>query len=170
MKRITLYQIINLILLIIYGVSVLVQKNAPLFNLSWTSYWFPTLCLFVSISMFIKTIMFHSDSSLWLFVTLLFLSAGIYLLNIYHLRFSTYWVVILSIVSLASMLVGLFFKEIYQVKISLVFLFISVPFYLFFFSILNFWWCLLILVVALYGSVLMTLLLPERWYANKPNR
>ncbi len=170
MKKSTLYRYINIILAVVYGLSLFVQINTPLFNLPWQDYWFPTLCLFLSFSMLFKTIIFRSDSSLWLFVTLLLTSAGLMTVHILNLPLGTYWVVLLSIISVASFTVGIVFKEIYQVKAAFVVGFVSVPSYLYFFQVLSFWWCLPVLLACAFACFLLTAFMPERWYANKKKK
>lgn len=94
------------------------------------------------------------------------MAVGLYAVHAFSLPVGKYWVVVLSILSVASLTVGLVFREIYQVKLFFVFNFISIPLYLYLFQILTFWWCLLILVACIYASIVISRVLPERWYAK----
>lgn len=166
MKRINIYKLINLILSVLYLIILFVHKFRPVINLSVSEFWFPALLVFLSFAMLVKFIIFYSDSSLWLFITLLLVGIGTGLVNYYDLKIFTYWVVVLNIFALSSTIVGLVFKEIYQIKTAIALTFWSIPFYLYFFKILGFWWCLAILVVIIYVCLFIFSLLPERWYSN----
>lgn len=167
MKRINLYRLINVILVGTYFISLIVQNYIPLLNLTLLEFWFPTLCLLLSFSMLFKSIIFKSDSSLWLFICLFLVSITLYLIYVFNLDWKTWWVLSLSIISIASMVVGLVYKEIYQVRVSINTIFISVPLYLLVFNVLNIWWVIALEIVAIWLSLFWTSFLPERWYANK---
>ena len=167
MKKINLFRIINLVLISTYVVSLIVEKTLPIFNLTLAQFWFPTLCLLLGFSMLFKSIIFKSDSSLWLFVCLVLVSISLYCIYILNLDWATWWVLSLSIVSIASVTVGLVFKEVYQIKVASNVMFVSVPLYLWVFNVINVWVMVALLVVAIWLSLIWNSLLPERWYANK---
>lgn len=164
MKKNTFYNLLNLILVATYVVSLIIQRNFPFLDISLSNYWFPLFCIFVSISMLFKTIIFKSDSSLWLFVCLLLVGVLILCFHYFNLNLLKYWPAAISIISISSLAVGLVFREIYQVKVFVVLSLISIPLYLFSFKIIGVWWFIGILLLSIWTSIFTTRFLPERWY------
>lgn len=164
MKKNTFYNLLNLILVATYVVSLIIQRNFPFLDISLSNYWFPLFCIFVSISMLFKTIIFKSDSSLWLFVCLLLVGVLILCFHHFNLNLLKYWPAAISIISISSLTVGLVFREIYQVKVFVVLSLISIPLYLFSFKIIGVWWFIGILLLSIWTSIFTTRFLPERWY------
>ncbi len=167
MKKITVYKISNFVLIALYFITLLLHYNFSFFGLSFISFWFPSFCIFFSISMFLKTIVFKSDSSLWLSVATFLIGLAIFIFLILKINTIEYWPIAFSIISIASLLVGLVFKEIYQVKMAIIFTLISVPFYLLIFDVINYWWVVGLSIISLWLSIYIYRLLPERWYSNK---
>lgn len=166
MKRLTLYRLINVSLLAIFAISLMVQNYAPLFSISLKFYWFPLFCLLMGISLLFKTVIFKSDSALWLGVSLILISLSLFSSNIYNLSYKQYWPVVFIIPAMSSLFVGIIFKQWFQIKICLFLLLISIPFFLFSFNILNIWLLILLLIIDLSLTSLVGKLLPERWYLN----
>ena len=167
MKKNTFYNLLNIILITTYLFSLLMQIYFPIFNISFSNYWFPAFCIFFGLSMFFKTIIFKSDSSFWLFNCFILIGISLLIFNVNNLPVLKYWPAALSIISVSSFMVGLVFKEIYQLKLALVVLLISVPFYLLVFEVINIWLAIAILLIAVWTSIYATRYLPERWYKNK---
>lgn len=164
MKKNTFYNLLNLILVATYVVSLIIQRNFPFLDISLSNYWFPTFCIFVSISMLFKSIIFKSDSSLWLFVCLLLLGVLILCFHYFNFDLVKYWPIVISVIAFSSLVVGLVFREIYQVKVCLVLSLISIPLYLFSFKVIGVWWFIGVLLLSIWTSIFATRFLPERWY------
>jgi hypothetical protein len=166
-KKITFYRLINLILLAIFVISLIIQNYVPLFDVPLKDYWFPMFCFIVSISMLFRSIIFKSDSSLWLFVNLLLLAVALFSTNFDFFSYEKFWPVLVTIPGIASIIVGIIFKQWFQIKIGLFLTSISAPIFLLTFKLINIWWFVLILVAVLILATIIGKILPERWYVNK---
>lgn len=166
MKKNVLYRTTNILLAIIFVIALYVQQQFMFFGFNLQQVWFVFLCFFVFISLTVKVFIFHSDSSLWLAVCLLLVSAFIVLFEVQNLALKNYWPVILIVIAVPSLVTGLVFKEIYQIKLFFGMVYASVPAFLFSLNILTVWWALLVGVGALVLFVITNEILPQRWYAN----
>lgn len=166
MRKNKLYRLTNTVLGIVYVVVILIQHQFDLVLFNNQTNWFMLLCLFIGVSMAVKAFIFTSDSSLWLSVLLVLVAISIFSFNYLSLSFNNYWPVILTVVSVASIITGLVFKEMYQIKIFLTLLYFSVPCYLFSLGFIESWVFVLLLIAALAVSFITIALLPQRWYSK----
>lgn len=166
MKKNVLYRTTNILLAVIYIIALYIQAQFKFFGFNLQQVWFALFCFFVFISLMVKVFIFRSDSSLWLAVCLLLISVAIVLFEVQSLTFKNYWPAIFIVIALPSLVTGLVFKEIYQIKLFFGMVYASVPGFLFSLDVLNVWWALLIGVGAVVLFLLTNLVLPQRWYAN----
>lgn len=164
MKRITLYTIFNIILLSIFVVSLVIQAYIPLLNLPVRNYWFPLFCFLVGISLFIKCLLFKSDSSLFFSLILLLVSISIIVISVTKLSYGNFWPIFIVIPAVTSLIVGLLFKDSLLIKIFVFFSLISVPLFLLSFKVLAVGWFVLVLFGFLILAIYLGSLIPERLY------
>lgn len=170
MKRITLYTIFNIILLTLFIISLIVQTYIPLLNLPTKSYWFPLFCFLVGVSLFIKCLLFKSDSSLFFSCLLILVSIAIFVITATKLSYANFWPVFVVIPAVTSLIVGLIFRDSLLIKIFVFFMLISVPLFLLSFNILNVGWFCLVLFGFLVLAIYLGSLVPERLYRKMAKR
>lgn len=78
MKKLTLYNIVNIIFLAGFITLLCVQRYLPFTDLEMKDFWFPVLCMTIGISLIIKAIIFKSDSSTWFGSILVFNGAVLF--------------------------------------------------------------------------------------------
>lgn len=170
MKRLTLLNILNLILLLGYITCLIVQAYVPYVKLELKDFWFPMLCIFVGASLIIKAIIFKSDSATW-FGTFLLTNGIILLISFFTpYNYINLWPVIFSCAAFSSLLVGIFFRDWLHYKISSFLVIISVSFYLYSFDIIGLGWFLGLFFLTLILAVFVGSLIPERFYLNKKEK
>lgn len=170
MKRLTLYIILNLILVVIYIILLFVQAYVPFVKLELNQFWFPTLIIGIGLLLILKAIIFKDDSSTW-FGTFLLLN-GIMLFWSFYLpyNYTTLWPTLFSAAAISSLFVGIFFKDWLHYKISSFLIIISASFYLYAFKIIGLGWFLLWFFLAIILAVFVGSLIPERFYLNKKEK
>ena len=170
MKKLTLYNIVNIIFLAGFITLLCVQRYLPFTDLEMKDFWFPVLCMTIGISLIIKAIIFKSDSSTWFGSILVFNGAVLFASYYTPYNYFTLWPTLFSSVAFASLMVGIFFRDWIHYKIASFLVIISVSFYLYAFKIINFWWFLGAFFITLIVAVFVGGLVPERIYMNKKEK
>ena len=166
MKKVKYFKIFNMFLAVAYLAVVVTLYLNPELGFSATLYWFPLLLLFLGLSMSVKAIMFSSDSSTWLSISLVLLSISVFLYHYYNLDWELFALLLVTPVAVASLVTGLMFKEIYQIRIMLWIVLPGSIVFLYLFEFLNVWASIPLLIGAVAMVLLISKLLPNRWYRS----
>lgn len=161
MKRITKYNLVNLILLITYIAIIIVQSATNVFLMDTRFFWFMAFCCFVGVSLIFKFLIFKSDSSLWFGATLISVAITICLFYYYNLKYEQFYASFLISPIIGSLFVGLIFKDVLQLKMIIYILCFMVPLYLLNFSIINWYVCVIIIVTLIIMCVFLLNFLPK---------
>lgn len=167
MKKITLYRIINAILIATFLVALVVQSYIPMFSMGLIDFWFPTFCLFVSVSMMFKTLIFKTDNTLWLSICLFLVSAALFLAYLMNFKFIDFLPLTLLIPGVSSLITALVFKIMFQLKVFFVLFVMTIPLVVYSLKLVDTWWLIVILVVCLWVVILGSRLIPDKWYNRK---
>lgn len=170
MKKLTLYNIVNLIILTGFIVLLCLQRYVPFTELEMKDFWFPVLIMSLGVSLLIKAIIFRSDSSTW-FGSLLVFNGSVLFASFYlPYNYTVLWPTLFSSIAFASLMVGIFFRDWLHYKIASFLIIISISFYLYAFNIINLWWFLGAFFLTLIVAVFVGSLIPERIYLNKKEK
>lgn len=170
MKRLTLFNILNLIIGAVYITLLIVQAYAPFVNLQLKNFWFPVLCMSIGFSLILKAIIFRSDSATWFGSFLIFNGAVLFASFYLPYNYTTLWPVLFSSAAISSLLVGIFFKDWLHYKISSFLIIISLSFYLYAFKIIGLGWFLGLFFLEIVVAVFVGSLIPERFYLHKKEK
>lgn len=170
MKRLTLYNIFNLIILCVFISLLVFESITPFFGVSPKHFWFPCLCICIGVSLAIKAIIYKSDSSVWFSITLVLLGTLMFGVYISHMSYNKLWPVLFSIPATSSLIVTIFFKDWLQLKIFTFLTIISISFYLLSFGIISIWWFIPVFIFAFILAFFVCALLPERFYPKKKEK
>lgn len=163
MKKISIYRIINGVLLVLYVTNLLLQHYLRLFPVHLNNFWFATLLLFLGLSLMSKAIIFKSDSTLWCALLLLFIFAFIVIIDNTVWNYSRMWPLFIEIPAVCSFVVGLIFDQWLNIKVSIVITSIFVPIFLLVIEIINVWWFLLVFFLSISVALYIISLVPERF-------
>lgn len=170
MNKKTFLNISAVLLGVLYFFSLIVNARVPLFGLQGWQYWLPTLVLFMGFYIAIKTILFAGKSNM-LIASLLCLSAVfLFVLQILALPFANWWSVWFAVFAICFLLVGVVYKNMHDIKLAIAFVLLGLPFGLYSFAVLSFWYALLVFVGSLYFNVLVFVYLPEHMIIRKKRR
>lgn len=119
MKKITKFNILNVILIILYIVIIFLDVFIDITSMPNNVFWFILFLLIYGCSALSKSILFKSDSSLWLGMTMV--SVAITYIIIYYLglKLGTFYPMFLISPIIGSLFVGLIFKDVLQLKVIL---------------------------------------------------
>ena len=161
MKRITKLNLLNLILFTLSCVLNIIQLKTNLFIVGRTQFCFVMFLIFVGISLFYKFILFKSDSSLWLSITLVGFGVNMYLFGILNLNYKVLATTFLISPIIASLFVGHIFKDVLQLKVVVYLIIMALSIYLFSFKIVEWYYGLIIFVLAEILVVILFRYLPK---------
>lgn len=171
MKRLTLYNIFNCIILILFAVLVALEVNYRTFGITPKQFWFPCFLICVGLSLLLKSMIYRSDSALWFAITFLSNGAVIYVIMYSHLTFFMMWPTMLtSVPAFSSLLLTIFFKDFLHLKIFTFLSIVGVALYLLSFSVVNIWWFIPIFIFSFIFAFFICALLPERFHYKKKER
>ena len=170
MKRLTLYNIFNLLILCLFICLIVFEAYKPMFGISPKDFLFPCFLLAVGLSLFIKSIIYKSDSSLWFAITFLIIGSVIYVIICTKLTFYQMWPALLSAPALSSLLLTIFFKDFLHLKIFTFLTIVSVALYLLSFSVISVWWFIPVFIFCFILAFFICAILPERFYYKKKEK
>lgn len=171
MKRITKYNIINIVVTLTYIAIMIVQSATKVFLINIKIFWFMAFLLAIGISLLFKFLIFKSDSSLWFGITLLLCGVTICVFVYLNLKFQDYFALFLISPIIGSLFVGLIFKDALQLKVIIYLICFMVPLILFNLKILNLIYCAIAILVSFVICVILFNFLPQVAYKlkNKKN-
>ena len=163
MRKIVKFRIVN-ILLILTCIGVLILESVlGVFLIANNIFWFVLLLLTFGISELFKFIIFHSDSSLWFAITMILLTL-IYIAMIYaNISIERYYPILLISPIIASLFIGLIFKDVLQLKVVLFIVNLLVILLLFSFDLINLLVFITILVVTNIVLFATLVILPNKF-------
>lgn len=170
MKRLTLYNIINLIILCLFISLIVFEVYKPMFGIDPKDFWFPCFLLCVGLSLLIKSIIYKSDSSLWFAITFLFIGAIIYVIICTDLTFYNMWPALFSAPAFSSLVLTIFFKDFLHLKIFTFLTIVSISLYLLTFSVVSVWWFIPTFIFSFVLAFFICAILPERFYYKKKEK
>lgn len=167
MKKFAIYNVVNLILLVGYVVLIVLKNQIKIINITNSDFWFSTLVIVVGISLLLKAIIFKSDSSTWFGSLLTTNGSVVFLSRQFALSYAMLWPTILSSIMLSSLLVAVFYKDWFHLKIFVWFLIVSVVCYLYSFKIITFLMFIVLLVISLVLAFVVAKLIPIKAFLTK---
>ena len=170
MKRLTIYNIINLILVLSFVLIVVIQSNTNFLKVQLSNLWFPLLCVVVGFSLIFKAIIFKSDSSTW-FGLILFLNGVVLLVSLYYnITYYLLWPSLITIVAISSLVVAILFKDWLQYKIFIFLIVVNIPLYLYVFKFVGLGLFIFAMIIAVCVAVVVSGLIPKRFYLTKKEK
>lgn len=168
MKKSTMYTILNIALALLFVTFMLLQNFLNVIKgVSIGQFWFPCILLLLGISLFLKSIIFNSDSTFWFALTVSFVFAFVVFAFFFDIPYKQYWPVFIEIPALASFIVGLAYKQWFQIKIAIFLTCVFFPVILFTLGAITVWWFILVIFLSISGSLYIISLLPERFIINR---
>lgn len=149
MKRITKFNIVNIVLILTYTILVVLNVYSNFLFMNSKLFWFMAFLCLIGISLLFKFLIFKSDSSLWMSLTILLCAVVLNLIYYLKLDITKYYVTFLLSPIIASLFVGLIFKDVLQLKIATYILTVLIPLALFSFKIFSGIICILIFFIIL---------------------
>lgn len=168
MKRLTIYNIINLILVLSYVLVVAIQLNINFLKIELVNLWFPMLCVTIGLSLLFKAVIFKSDSSTWFGCYLLFNGATLLFSKYYNVSYNYLWPSLISAGVLSSLIVAVLFKDWLHYRIVVVLTFVNIPLYLYVFKMVNLG--LFIVITLISVAIIITTLILKRFYLTKKEK
>lgn len=168
LKKSTLYTVLNIVLALLFvGFMLLQHFFALIGGVSLSQFWFPCVLLLLGISLFTKSIIFNSDSTFWFALVVFFVFAFMIFAYFIGISYSKFWPVFIAIPALASLIVGLAYKQWFQIKICLFLISVFIPVMLLTLKLVTIWWFILVILLSISGGLYMISLLPERFIMNR---
>ncbi len=170
MKRLIIYNVFNAITSILFITVLVFELNNPLLNINPENFWFPWFVFCVGLSLFIKTIIYKTDSSLWFALVFMLIGIIMFISMVLNLTFAQMWPAITAIPATSSLVLTLFFKDWMHLKIFLFLTIISLVFYLFSFKIITVVWFIPIFILSFLIALIFSVILPEKFYNKKKEK
>lgn len=170
MKRLTLYNIFNVLIICLFICLLVFEANNPLFGIAPKSFWFPCFLLCLGGSLLIKAIIYKSDSSLWFALTFIIIGSLIYVVIATSLTFKQMWPSFVTAPAVSSFVLAMFFKDWLHLKIGTFIITINISFYLLSFNIISVWWFIPTFILSFILAFFICAFLPERFYYKKKEK
>lgn len=119
MKKITKFNILNTVLIILYIVIIFLDVFIDITNIPNNVFWFILFLFMYGCSILSKSIRFKSDSSLWLGITMISVAITYIIIHYLGLKLEIFYPMFLISPIIGSLFVGLIFKDVLQLKVIL---------------------------------------------------
>lgn len=153
MKKVKLYNYINLVIAFLYLLTILFQSVFKFINISLSRFYFPCFLIFVGLSLLFKFIIFKNESVLWFSCILFLFSGAIFLTYFSTLTFKTFWPVYIIIPGFCSFVVGAVFKNYLHLSLAFACFAVGIPLFLLTYDILSGWKFMVVLFISLLFGV-----------------
>ena len=168
MKKSTLYTVLNIGLVLLFVGFMLLQYFLNIIRgVSLGQFWFPCIVLLFGISLFAKSIIFNSESTFWFALVAFFVFAFMVLMFFARLSYVKLWPILIEIPAAASLVIGLFYKQWFQIKICIFLTSVFIPVILITLELVTAWWFVLVIFLSMSGGLYIISLLPERFIFNR---
>ncbi len=162
MRKITLYRMINLILLLIYAGMLFSHVYFPIVPLSLSKIWCPLLLMIEGLMQIVKTIMFGYRTSLWFGLVLLLWGGVMMTIEIMQWPLISLIPACLFAISLVGFVIGFFYHDALQLGVGITILFVAIPFVFYTLQLIPLWATLLIAFVVFTICMVISRYIPER--------
>jgi len=168
LKKSTLYTVLNISLVMLFAGLMLLQYFLNIIKgVSLGQFWFPCIILLFGISLFAKSIIFNSESTFWFALVAFFVFAFMTFMFFAGLSYAKLWPILMEIPAITSLIVGLAYKQWFQIKISIFLTSVFIPVILLTLGLVTVWWFVLVIFLSMSGGLYIISLLPERFIFNR---
>lgn len=162
MRKIALYHLLNIFVLLVYVALLLLQYYLNIFSLPLSLIWCPLLLLMEGCMMMTKTILFHSRTSLWFGLVLFLWGANLLLIQYMHFEIIALIPACLISISVVGFVMAIAYRDSLQLGIGITSALVAIPFVFYVMHMLPLWLALLI-----GGGVLLLCLGASRFIPKK---
>lgn len=163
MRKIALYHLLNVFVLLVYATLLLLQHYLNIFSLKLSLIWCPLLLIMEGCMMIMKALLFHSRTSLWFGLVLFLWGANFLLIEYRQYPVLSLVPACLFSVGIVGLLLALCYQDGIQLEIGATSLVVGVPFVFYLVGWIPLWvtGCLsgVLFVLCLIGSRLI----PKIW-------
>ncbi len=155
MKKVRLYNFINLVITLLFGVTLTLQGVLKLLPIEFARFYFPCFLFYVSCSLFFKFIIFKNPAILWFSCNLFLVQLALFLVYFSPLTNKQFWPIYLLIPAVCSLVVGVGFKNPLHLSLFTFLIMLAIPLFLLTYDILSVGYFILVLFISLLLSSFM---------------
>lgn len=162
MKKITLYHLLSVFVILLYVAILLAQHFTKLLPIDLAKFWCPLLLFMEGVLMLVKWVLFRSRTSFWFGMVLLLWGISLFLVPIVGWRYLTMIPLCLFSVAITGFIMGVLFHDSLQWGIGITMLFIAIPFLFYVLEMIQLWLAILIAIIIFTVCMFISRYIPER--------
>lgn len=162
MRKIALYHLLNVFVLLVYGTLILLQHYFTIFPLKLSLLWCPLLLIMEGLMMIIKTLLFHSRTSLWFGLVLFLWGASFLFVEYMNYQMIALLPACLFSVSFVGIILAIIYRDGIQLDIGITCFLVAIPLVFFVMGTLKVWLTAVLCGVAFVVSIVIIKFIPEK--------
>ncbi len=155
MKKVILFNYINLVIVILFATTLVFQGVYKIIPINFSRFYFPCFLFFVATSLLFKFIIFKNPAILWFSCNLFLICGALFLVYFSPLSFKEFWPIYLIIPAICSLIVGIAFKNFLHFCIFFFLFSIAFPIFLLTYDILSVANFILVFIISLLLGIFM---------------